>query len=89
MNCGVGRRHNSDLAWLWLWHRPAATAPIQPLAWEPPHATGVALKRPKKKKFRNVFVEEYVFRFIKCGTINFIILFGKYYLLEVEDGGQR
>ena len=38
---------------LWLWHRPAATALIRPLAWEPPYATGVALemaKRQKKKK---------------------------------------
>ena len=34
-----------DLALLWLWHRPAATAPIRPLAWETPHAVGVALKR--------------------------------------------
>ena len=25
-----------DLALLWLWCRPAAIAPIQPLAWEPP-----------------------------------------------------
>ena len=33
-----------------LWCRPAATAPIQPLAWEPPYALGVALKIPKKKK---------------------------------------
>ena len=39
-----------DLALLWLWCRPATTAPVQPLAWEPPYATGVALKRPKKKK---------------------------------------
>ena len=31
--------------------RPAATASIQPLSWEPlPYATGVVLKRPKKKK---------------------------------------
>ena len=30
---------------LWLWHRLAATAPIQPLAWELPYAAGVALKR--------------------------------------------
>ena len=30
--------------------RPGAAAPIQPLAWEPPHATGVALNRPQKKK---------------------------------------
>ena len=27
-----------------------ATAPTGPLAWEPPCAVGVALKRPKKKK---------------------------------------
>ena len=33
---------------LWLWCRLAAVALIQPLAWEPPHAVGVALKRPKK-----------------------------------------
>ena len=29
---------------------PAAQAPIQPLAWEPPCAVSVALKRQKKKK---------------------------------------
>jgi len=28
--------------------RPAATAPIQHLAWELPYAAGVALKRQKK-----------------------------------------
>jgi len=27
---------------LWLWRRLAATAPIQPLAWEPPYAAGAA-----------------------------------------------
>ena len=30
--------------------RPAATAPIGPLAWEHPNATGAALKRQKTKK---------------------------------------
>ena len=30
--------------------RLAAVAPIRPLAWEPPHAAGAALKRLKKKK---------------------------------------
>ena len=35
---------------LWLWHRPAATAPIRPLAWEPPYAAGVALKRKKRER---------------------------------------
>ena len=34
----------SNLAWLWLWHRPAAAALIHPLAWELPYAVGVALK---------------------------------------------
>ena len=38
-----------DLALLWLWRRPAATAPIRPLAWEPPCAEGAALKRQKTK----------------------------------------
>jgi len=37
-----------DLALLWLWCRLAAIALIQPLAWELPYATGVALKRQKK-----------------------------------------
>ena len=41
-----------DLELLWLWRRPVATAPIQPLAWEPPYATGTALKKTKKKKER-------------------------------------
>ena len=34
MSCGVGHRHGSDLALLWLWHRLVATVPIRPLAWE-------------------------------------------------------
>ena len=48
--CGVGRRHGSDLVLLGLWCRPAAAAPIQPLAWGPPHASGVALKSKKQNK---------------------------------------
>ena len=62
MSCGVGCRRGSDPALLWLWRRPVATAPIQPLAWEPPYAAGAAQeiatttttakkdKRQKKKK---------------------------------------
>ena len=49
MSCGVGHRRGWDLVLLWLWHRPAATALIQPLAWEPPYAMGVALKRQENK----------------------------------------
>ena len=53
MSCGVGHRHGLDLALLWLWRRLAATVPISPLAWEPPYATGVALKSKKKKQKKN------------------------------------
>ena len=49
MSCGVGRGYGLDPALLWLWHRPVATASTGPLAWESPHATGVALKRQEKK----------------------------------------
>ena len=45
---GVGRRRGLDPALLWLWHRLAAVAPIRPLAFEPPYAAGVALKRQNK-----------------------------------------
>ena len=45
MSCGVGHRCGLDPAL----HRPAAVGPIQPLAWEPPCATGAALKRQKEK----------------------------------------
>ena len=50
MSCGIGRRHSSDPALLWLWCEPVATAQIRPLAWETPNATGVALEKIKKKK---------------------------------------
>ena len=39
-----------DLELLWLWYRPAAIDPIGPLVWEPPYATGAALKRQSKTK---------------------------------------
>ena len=55
MSCGVGHRHGSDSELLWLWRRPAAAAPIRPLAWKSPYATGTGTgldktKRQKKKK---------------------------------------
>ena len=46
-----------DPVLLWLWHRPAATAPIRPLAWEPPYATAAApptKKRQKKKETHSI-----------------------------------
>ena len=47
VSCGVGRRRGLDPALLWLWRRPAATAPIRPLAWEPPYAMRVVLRSNK------------------------------------------
>ena len=49
MSCGVGGRRNSDPALLWLRCRQAAVAPIRPLDWKPPCASGAALKKKKKK----------------------------------------
>ena len=51
------REHSSSIpgldqwikVWLWLWCRPTAAAPLRSLAWELPHAAGVAIKRKKKE----------------------------------------
>ena len=49
-----------DPVLLWLWCRPAAVALIPPLTWEPPYATGAALKdkktEKKKKKKENTLM---------------------------------
>ena len=68
----LGHRCGSDLALLWLWHRPLASiAPIRPLTWEPPYATRTTLKRPKKKKITRkfnfymwIFIREYKYCFL-------------------------
>ena len=55
------------MAWiwlLWLWCRQAAVAPIQPLAWELPHAKSAALKSGAGGKIR----------FISLSGINFSLL---------------
>ena len=54
MSCGVGRRHGLDSVLLWLWRRPVAMTPIQPLAWELQYTVGVALKRQKTKEKKRV-----------------------------------
>ena len=75
MSCGVGRRHGSDLALLWLWCRPAAVAPIRPLVWEPPYAVGVALKRQKTKKHkkqRHFMIESHVLDFDRVEILVFL-----------------
>ena len=56
---GVGRRLGlNPEKLLWLWRRLAAAAPIQPLAWELPYATGAALNKQKRKKGRKEGREE-------------------------------
>ena len=57
-DCDVGCRRGSDPELLWLWGRPAAIALIQPLAWEPPYATGVALN--KKKEIQSLLNTKYI-----------------------------
>ena len=47
VSCGVGCRQGSDPALLWLWRRPAATALMRPLAWEPPYAAEAGLEMAK------------------------------------------
>ena len=50
VSCGVGRRHGSDPALLWLWCRLVATAPIRPVAWGTSKCHGCGPKKTKKKK---------------------------------------
>ena len=61
MSCGVGPRCGLDPELLWLWHRLAAVVPIGPLAWEPPYAASVTLKRQetKKKKKKEIGFNNY------------------------------
>ena len=52
---------------------PAATAPIWPLAWEPPYAVGAALKsKKKKKKEKEKKKKAKVIHFDKLGHLGFI-----------------
>ena len=60
MSCGVGRRHGSDLTLLWLWYRPAATAPIQPLAWESPYAVAAA-QEMAKRQYIHIHIHTYIY----------------------------
>ena len=64
MRCGIGHRHGSDPALLWLWHRQVAIAPIRPLAWEPPYAAGADLEKTKQtNKNSHTTLCEHIFSF--------------------------
>ena len=56
MSYGVGCRCGSDLTWLWLWCRLAATAQTRPLAWNLPYAMGADQKKKKKKKKKGMLL---------------------------------
>ena len=49
---GINSIYGSNPMLLWLWSRPAAAALIRPLPWEPPYATGSALKTKRKERKR-------------------------------------
>ena len=53
MSRGIGCRQGLDPELLWLWRRPAATAPIRPLDWESPYespyAAGAAQEMAKRQ----------------------------------------
>ena len=66
MSCGVGHRHGSDLALLWLRQRLAAVAPIRPLAWELPYAAGAALKSKTKKTTKKLDASHCYFYLLVC-----------------------
>ena len=51
---GIGCRHGADPALLWLPCRLVAAAPIWPLAWEIPFATGDQKKGKEKKERKNL-----------------------------------
>ena len=79
MSCGIGRRCGLDLALLWLWRRPVATAWIRPLAWELPYAMGAALKRKEKNTKSCEFFTNYFlifFFFVFCLLLLLLLFFG-------------
>ena len=45
----------------WLWCRPEATAPIRPLAWEPPYVVGVLLAKKERKKKKDLDTLKFIF----------------------------
>ena len=62
-----------DPMWLWLWCRPAAVAPIGPLAWEPPYAVGAALKTKQNKTKRMYMYHVFTIKFM-CIILIYILI---------------
>ena len=80
MSCGVGCGRGSNPELLCLWCRPVATAPIRPLAWEPPYAAEAAQEMAKSQKAKqnnnNKKLHMYVIRkFLRSGKVKLLFLF--------------
>ena len=76
MSCDVVHRLGSDLTLPWLWCRPATAAPVQPLAWELPYATRVALKKKKENTGKVVKSNICNKKFLICSHMLYMYLFG-------------
>ena len=72
MSCDVGHRHSLDPALLRLWHKPAAVAPVRPLAWESSYAMNGALKKGTKKNIFKVRVG-YEWEEVNGGFLGYIL----------------
>ena len=81
VSCGIGCGCSSDPELLWLWCKPATTAPIGPLAWEHPCAAGAVLKGQKTKKSLWLFLLAY---FYIC-TSELTCLVNKIFLIYFID----
>ena len=86
-------RKVKDLALLWLWCRPVATAPIQPLAWEPPYAMGATLERQKQtnKHRKTLHINVYSSFILNCPnleatTMSFSGWMDKYTVVHPDNG---
>ena len=80
VSCGVGRRRGSDPALLWLWCRPVATAPIRPLAWEPPYAAGKRLEKRQKDKKKRKKAENSRMMYVDISKMLSEVVVTEYYL---------
>ena len=65
MSCGVGPRRGLDPTLLRLLFRLAATPLIGPLAWKPPYAAGVSLKKKNKKKTKKTLLSKKKNNFVR------------------------
>ena len=73
MSSGVDHRLGLDPALLLLWYRPAALAPIQPLAWELLYAMGVAQNTKNKIKVHRE-KRDYMWQINTTSIADFFIL---------------